>query len=393
MAQFFAPPEGPSIYGDLGSILGTGLGGLAGYGVSQSQRPGKINKLIESGATPTEAELLVDMPPAQQMQFFTQKMKQSSENAKRAGLGNVLGTSNVQNPIQTNDNNNLNANLSGLGQPSSQLTSKQRRDAAAASGLYDLNEMEKIDKMLAREDEVKAKQLERQENRTERQEKLQRKDIHETTKKWKQESKKADSDIHAFEELKILRENPEDFTPPMLRRAMTKVGLGEYFKDAKQEAYGKITEGLVFDKAAELASAGKMTAALMDRVKLRFPSLENTAEGALVVTNILGREAVEKKVYNEIYNQLRKSGGWKKGSEPIDILEQVDDIAEPIIEQMRKEANEQLKKDIGYTANDEAVEELNALGDASQMPEGRIARHPETREPMAKVVQGKWVAL
>jgi hypothetical protein len=201
--------------------------------------------------------------------------------------------------------------------------------------------------MLAREDEAKAKQSERQENRTERQEKLQRKDIHETTKKWKEESKKADKDLHVFEEMNVLREDPKAFTPAFIRRSLTKLGFGEFFKGKSEELYGKLTEGLVFDKAAELASAGKMTASLMDRVRLRFPSLENTPEGAAVITNILGREAIEKKVHNSIYNELRKSGGWKKSQEPIDIIEQVDEIAEPIIEQMRKDANEQLEKELG----------------------------------------------
>lgn len=354
MAQYFSPPEGPSIYGDLGSILGTGLGGLAGYGISQSQRPGKVNKLIESGATPAEAEMLVDMPPAQQMQFFTQKMKQSREDAKRAGLGNVLGTTkpNVQNQPVANEVASLDANLSGLGERPTELTSKQRRDAAAASGLYDLNEMEKIDKMLAREDEAKAKQSEREENRKERQEKMQRKDIHEITKKWKEESKKADSDIHALEELKILRENPEEFTPTLLRKGLTKLGFGDFFKGKSEELYGKITEQLVFERATELASTGKMTSSLVDRVRQIFPSLENTPEGAEIITNILGRGAIEKKVYNEVYNQLRKSGGWKKSQEPIDILEQVDDIAIPIIEQMRKEADESLERDLNKNQPD-----------------------------------------
>lgn len=394
MAQFFGPQD-PNMYSDIGNILGAGLGGVGQYAVNAYQRPAKVQQLIQGGATPAEAEMLVDMPPAQQMQFFTQRMKQSREDAKRGAIGGVLGANNqgAQNQTVTNENRDLNGNLEGLSDRSTELTNKQRRDAAAASGLFDLNELEKIDKMLSREDEAKEKRLERQENRTERQEKLQRKDIHETTKKWKQDSKKADSDIHAFEEMSILRENPEDFTPGMLRRILSKAGFGEYFKGKEEEAYGKITEGLVFEKAAELASTGKMTAALMDRVRMRFPALENTPEGAEIITNILGREAAEKKVHSAVYNELRKAGGWKKGSEPIDILEQVDEIAEPIIEQMRKEANEALKAEIGYSANDDAVEALTQKYDPSGMPEGRIAKDPQTGEPMAKIVQGKWVAL
>ena len=389
MAQFFGPQD-PNMYSDIGQILGAGLGGVGQYAVSAYQRPANLQKLIQGGATPAEAEMLVDMPPAQQMQFFTQRMKQSREDAKRAGLGNVLGVPNVQNQPTMNDNASLDKNLSGLGERPTELTSKQRRDAAAASGLYDLNEMEKIDKMLAREDEAKAKQSEREENRKERQEKMQRKDIHEITKKWKEDSKKADKNLHSFEELRILGENQESFTPTLLRKFMTKAGFGSYFQGKEEEAYGKITEGLIMDKAAELASAGKITAAIFDRVRMRYPSLENTPEGREILINILGREEIEKKVYYNIYNQLRKEGGWKKGSEPIDILEQVDEIAEPILEQMRQEANEQLKKDIGYTESDEAVDQLNEQPLPQGVQEGMIARNEETGQPMAQYINGKW---
>lgn len=356
MAQFNAPQNNmPSMYGDLGEILGIGLGGLAGYGISQYKRPQLVEQLKQSGFSDSEANIVADMPPQQQAQAINQKMKQAAEGKKWSALGNILGGGSVtdQNQSMANESSSLDKNLGGLGsgspmaQPNANKpTNDQKREAIMQSGLFDINEMEKIDKMLSREDEAKERKLERQENRTERQEKLQRKDIHETTKKWKEESKKADRDLHAFEEMSILRENPEEFTPTLLRKVLTKAGFGDFFKGKSEELYGKITEQLVFEKAAELASSGKMTAALMDRVRLRFPSLENTPEGAEVITNILGREAIEKKVHGNIYNELRKQGGWKKGSEPIDILEQVDEIAEPILEEMRKEANEALERDL-----------------------------------------------
>lgn len=391
MAQFFGPQD-PNMYSDIGQILGAGLGGVGQYAVNAYQRPQNLQKLIQGGATPAEAEMLVDMPPAQQMQFFTQKMKQSREDAQNAALANILGIPKpgAQNQPVANDNASLDKNLSGLGDSAPDLTNKEKRNAAAAVVGYDLNKMEKIDKMLAREDEAKAKQSERQEARTERQEKLQRKDIHETTKKWKEESKKADKNLHAFEELRILGEDQEAFTPTLLRKFITKAGFGSYFQGEKEEAYGKITEGLIMDKAAELASAGKITAAIFDRVRMRYPSLENTPEGRNLLVNILGREEIEKKVYNNIYNQLRKEGGWKKGSEPIDILEQVDEIADPILAQMREEANEALKKDIGYTESDEAVDQLNEQPLPQGMQEGMIARNKDTGQPMAQFKNGKW---
>ena len=117
MAQFFAPQE-PDMYSDLGSILGAGLGGVGKYAINAYQRPANLQKLIQGGATPAEAEMLVDMPQAQQMQFFIQKMKQSREDAKRAGLGNVLGAPapRVQNQPVANEVASLDANLSGLGE-------------------------------------------------------------------------------------------------------------------------------------------------------------------------------------------------------------------------------------------------------------------------------------
>lgn len=392
MAQYFLPPDqSGSIYGDLGSILG----GLGQYASQQYERSQAVQQAKQMGYSDAEANFVAGLPPVQRAQVFNQKMKQAAAQQKANALSNFLGAGNQgpQIPTITNENKNIEGNLGGLSDRSTELTNKQRRDAAAASGLFDLNELEKIDKILGREEEAKERRLERQENRIERQEKLQRKDIFETAKRWRDMSKKADSDLHALEELKILREDQTKFTPAVLRRAMGKIGLGDFFKGKEEEAYGKITEGLVMDKAMELASSGKMTAALLDRVRQRFPSLENTPEGAEIVTNILGRTAMEEKVPAMVYNELRKSGGWKPGHEPIDILQQVDEIAQPMIEQMRKEADEELKRAIGYSANDEAVEELTRKYDPSGMPEGRIARNPQTNEPMAKIVNGKWVAL
>ncbi len=126
---------------------------------------------------------------------------------------------------------------------------------------------------------------------------------------------------------------------------------------------------------ASVAQSIRMIRAGCELVRLTAPSINEA-------NNLLN-----------IKNELRKKGGWKPSQEPVDILEQVEEIAEPIIEKMRKEADEALKKDIGYTENDEAVDALNAKYNPSKMPEGRIAKHPQTGEPMAKIVQGRWVAL
>ena len=435
MAQFYAQHDPRNdIYGTLGQATGSALGALGSYAASEYQKPAKIQGFMQLGASEQEASALANAAPQVQAQWVQQKMKMQREQETNSMFGNLISgisgsPTNEQQPMGL-PGGDIQQRLGALSGPMMQpmqqqepqqesgyspdqqkqivqMTKKmspEQIDQVLKSGRLNPNQINQFKAILDREREFEFKerahgekqtqrQREQEEARTERQQKLQRKDIHDTTKKWKEDSKKADSDIHALEEMRILRENPEDFTPSMLRRGMTKLGLGEFFKGAKEEAYGKITEGLVMERAAELASTGKMTAALLDRVRQRFPSLENTSEGAEVISNILSRESEEKKVYNTVYNELRKQGGWKKSQEPIDILEQVEEMAAPIIEEMRKKANEELKKEIGYGENDEAVEQLNAMGDTSKMPEGRVAKHPETGKPMAKIVNGKWQAL
>ena len=169
---------------------------------------------------------------------------------------------------------------------------------------------------------------------------------------------------------------------------MTKAGYGHYFENAKEEAYKKITEGLIIDKASELVSSGKMTAAILDRIRIRYPSLENTGERRGLMLKSQSIEEEDFKSRNRIYRDLKKKGKWESGKEPLDIIEQVEDLAEPEIKLMREQANEELKRDIGYTENDEAVEKLSAMGDPSQMPEGRIAK--VNGKPVAKIVNGRW---
>ena len=304
MAQFFAPPDqGGDIYSGLGSLLGMGLGGLAQYGLSEYQRPQKIEQFKSFGFSEPEALAISKMTPQQQTQLIQQKIKEGTANKKIATLGNILSgkrtTPTEQPPTESVAPSDVDAEFKKeIIQNADQLTSDEVQQVLS-SGLFNVNEVAQIQKILSEKERLEFERKKYEEGKSFKEKVLEqktnaplRKEIRDEIKVWHKDAKKADRNIHALQELKLL-ETDQDFTPNLLRKVMTKAGYGHYFENAKEEAYKKITEGLIIDKASELVSSGKMTAAILDRIRIRYPSLENTPEGRDIIVNILSREEEE----------------------------------------------------------------------------------------------------
>ncbi len=395
------------LYGSLGNLLGTGLGGLGSYINQEYQAPEIERQLKGWGANDDQAKYLARRPEerARWVQQQQKMLAQEQKNAQLAAIyrGDTLPNAGGQpNPIQPNETPPLNEMTQPTENVAPQSKFDKKLDAEMRKATRDMDREGKMRLLQSnildeRQREVLMRQLEMERGNDLREarsvieeEKPIRKEIRDQTKTWKNEYKKAESDIHALDELKTL--DNDDFTPHTIRRIFTKAGLGDYFLGAKEEAYKKIVEGLVMDRASELVSTGKMTAAMLDRVRLRFPSLENSPEGRDVINNILNRESEEKKVYHRIFNQLKKKEQWSPNKEPLDIVDRVEELAEPEIRNMRLKANEQLRKDVGLSdQEDEIITTLNTQQNPSKLPEGRIAK--VGGKPVAKIVNGKWEVI
>lgn len=394
MAIHFREPQKNPMWESLGTLLGS-LGGLGiGYGINKASQNNQVQSFEGLGFTPHEAQILSTLPPMVQQQAVKEKMKEREAQRRSEIMGSLIS------PQMPQSTNSLSQPLSALNDQSSQMPmqsqmtqdpSYEQRMQAAFASLLNPQEINTVSGVLGNIE----KQKYQQQMLRAKQEAPMRKEINAQLKEWRKGAKKADRDLEALENLKTIPQ--EEFTPNFLRRSLTKAGFGDFFLGANEEAYKKITEGLVMDKARDIASAGKITAALLDRVRLRYPALENTEEGRRIMTNILSREAEEEKIYEKVYKELRKEMNFEPGTEPLDLIDLVEDKAEQELKAFRKHANEELERDLGGTRKSKdhdkgILMQLSSAHPASQLPNGAIAKD-EMGKPIARVQNGRWVAL
>ncbi len=413
MAIYFLPQEQNGLAQALGGLTGTAIGALGGYAAQQYSLPDKIKKFESFGFSPEQSKALANSSEAQQTAAIKEAMKAQAANREAKEFKDTVTGGEVdsaQTPTISQPKapqGGIDA-LDALGGPEQQPRvpqpgQEQVPDIGKILQGKTVNELQayrnkvlssgKNPKMVQNavamlDKEIDTKLKERQ--ITAMEEKPLRADIRENVKTWHKESKKADKDIHALNQLAILGENG-DFSNHTLRRLMTKAGYGDFFLGQNEEAYKKTVEGLVMDKARELASAGKITAAIFDRVRLRYPSLENSPGGRKVLANILSREAEENKVYDRIYKDIRKKEKWTPGKDPLDIVERVEELAEPELEKMREKSNRELEKEVGggKEENSDLIKQLTSAHNPKGLPNGAVAKD-ENGNPIARVVNGKW---
>ncbi len=340
--QVFANQLATGLGSSLGQVAGKGIGaGLGALGTGFGQMTGLAEKpkqlteemLIKAGFTPEDAKLITNSPPALQAKLID-AISQREPAEQQVPQG--------EQPQEM---------------PEEEMSFGQEAAKAHPNAQRIFDEIDKESQGKSIDDRPSALFRPKKETPEEKrlklaQEKLtvaenapKRKEINEEVKTWRKASKKADKDIEALESLATIPQ--KDFSPSFLRRAMTKAGFGDFFLTAPEETYKKIVEGLVIDKARDIASAGKITAALLDRVRVRYPALENTAEGRRILANILNREAEEEKIYSKVYNELRKELRFEPGKEPLDIIERVEERASSELKAFKERANQELEKDLG----------------------------------------------
>jgi len=397
--QMFAQQLATGLGGELGKTAAKGIGaGLGALGTGLGQMTGLIEKpkqltedmLIKAGFTPEDARLIVNSPPALQAKLIDAISQREQQHDVYQKTGQP---EQEQMPQEGEQPSEMSQSGEEAPQPDRAIKThpavqraldkvEGKRSETRPSALFgrtkaEANRLEHV----KREDESlvekKAANALTREKFEHAKEEPTRKENRDMVKTWRKEARSADKAIHALDQSKILA-SQGDFTPHTLRRLLTKAGFGDFFLGAGEESYKKIVQGLVMDKARELASAGKITAAILDKVQLRYPALENTPEGRTIMANLLSREAEESKVYYRIYKELKREGKWLYGKEPLDLVEQIEDLAEPEIEKMRKASNAALAKEIGL----------------DNVPQGkRIVINESTDERGYMDDTGKFVAL
>lgn len=146
---------------------------------------------------------------------------------------------------------------------------------------------------------------------------------------------------------KILTIPQENFTPALLRQFFTKMGYGDAFKNAGEQAYEKIAQKLITDEARNLVSTGKMTAAMFEVIGKRFPKLTNTAEGRRILQNVLHREKQEQFIPYETYKEFRKKYGITRGKETAEFIDMVEDEISKRRSDFDFRSENELRKDFG----------------------------------------------
>src|SRR6266403_2780707 len=365
MAQFYAQRDPrQDIYGDIGHLLGAGLGGLGQYAAQEFQKPAKIKELEDSGLfTPEESRLYANMPPQQLSQIVQQKMKLKQQQQSDAAIANIFGGG--QQPQQPDlfslpggdIQQRLGAGLGGpqqAPQPQQGMSPEHEQeivqrtkgmtpeqiDQVLQSSQIPMNTKKQIYDILDKQRANEFKERSHQENKQlkERgqelqQEAPQRAQMVKEVAELEKAGRSAKNLIAGFKNLKVAARNPELRTG-LWKQALDKFNLGEFGQSPISFVVDKMIQDINFASASSTTTPGKMTSSLLKNIARANPSVFSEPEGieAMADLKIYGSK-IQEAVQKEIDTIREKS---TRGLLPLDTISKAYKAAAPRIEKLHE---------------------------------------------------------